>query len=105
MPVVTPCATPRLRQIVRPRPTPTQRAFNRHYHDVYEAPTYLRIGGVWTSVTTPTQDQLAAADMVLQGGHQHVVTAAVAAAIQAAGLCLSTIIGGYSDIYTDVYIG
>lgn len=105
MPLVTPCATARRRRSAEAGYSPTQRAFGRHFGDVYEAPTYLRIDGTWRSVTTPSQDLVDTADLVIQGGHAYELDEDVVGAIEDAGLCLAAVgVGaGYVDIYIDIY--
>jgi hypothetical protein len=105
MPVVTPCATPVRRQSHRPGISSTSRAFGRHFGDIPEAPTYLRIDGVWVSVKTPSQDQIDSADLMIQGGHLTDVSAAVRLEVLAAGLCLvtdgaATATGAYPSMLT-----
>ena len=106
MPTVTPCATAVRRHSAFQR-SATTRAFGRHFGDVLEAPSYLRISGVWRSVSVPSQDLIDSADVFIQGGHATLVTTAVADELTAAGLCYATITvpatDGYVDIYTDIY--
>lgn len=88
MPTVTPCPTPYRRRSTTPRSTTSAR-LARHFGDVYEAPTYLRIDGVWRSVKTPSQDLIATADLMLQGGHATDISSTVYSEIIDAGLCLT----------------
>lgn len=90
MPTVTPCPTPYRRRSTTPRSTTSAR-LARHFGDVYEAPTYLRIDGVWRSVKTPSQDLIDTADLMLQGGHATLVTSTIYNEIIDAGLCLTTV--------------
>lgn len=94
MATVTPCATPVRRRSYEPGYSQTQRAFGRHFGDDYIAPTLLRIGGEWRSVTTPSQDLVDSADLVLQGGHVYTISQAIVDDITAAGLCVATVTVG-----------
>ena len=47
--------------------------------------TVLKIDGEYYEIRFPSQDDLALADIVYQGGHEYPVDAAEAAALQAAG--------------------
>lgn len=48
--------------------------------------TVLNNGGTYTAVRFPTQDEIAAATVAYQGGHEYVVDDATKAALIAAGI-------------------
>lgn len=52
--------------------------------------TVLKTGSVYTQIRFPSQDDLAAADIVYQGGHEYPVSATEAASLQAAGYSVIT---------------
>lgn len=51
----------------------------------------LKIDGVYYEIRTPSQDEMAVAEVIYQGGHEYIVDEAEATALQNAGYTVSTI--------------
>lgn len=93
MPTIMPCASPVRRRSAEPGLSPTQKAWGRHFGDIYEAPSYLRIEGSWVSIKSPRPSVMATADLVLLGGHETEVDAGVTVELDAASLCYQVVSG------------
>lgn len=65
--------------------TPPGRMLFRYYGPIATGVSVLKLNGVYTSIQTPTTDQIAAATEVYMGGHEYPVTQEVADALIAAG--------------------
>lgn len=93
MPIFSPPVVNDLPAIL-PETRGVQRRLWRHYGGNPRGVSVLKIGGVYQTITTPTTAQIDSATEYYAGGHVYVVSAAVSAALIAAGYTTADIFLG-----------
>lgn len=77
--------TPPVPAVPEPGVDPRAMRLLRHYKSRACGRSVLKIGGVYQTIDTPTQEQINSATEVYLGGHVYTVSDATAAALTAAG--------------------